>query len=832
MLDRYRRGALRRALVVLAPFLAAVTLVGCEETDTMRIPPIEPQTAYVGEFLSVPFSVRHPGRAPVSLSFSGPDLPFLDRWAFIVARPGGGELQWTPTADHVGLHTLTINAAAGDRRASRHVQIEVIVAREAAPVFSAPGPGQAVDLDATPCVELPVVASDRDSEQVALRVAFGMPAGATFDVTEVGPTSRGTFRWCPRADQTAAAAQWTVTFGASDGEHPEVQRDTTFVLLTPTKAACGGAVPEVVWGAPEDGSSLVSRVGYPVSMRVADDNPLRDRPVLFYTDGRIEQRDQLELPTLSLVPFAPTADGGWLARIPTFRLAEDEAKNLSLVAWVTDDDDPTGTRCDNLAPLRMRRFTAIGAVEAGILDDCDVCQVSGDCLSGVCARTPYGGRCIPGCELGDRCDDGTECALWNSMEGVIRSGCGSAESRCLGVPDCEPDAAEPNDVPAQAATLAPATDRNATACGRDDDWYRLAVDTESEVEVQATGAVELQLVDAHGTIVAVAARSDETAVATVCVAGGADLLARVFAPSLDPASYSVRARVTPAACACVDDPAEAGESPTLSPGGSFSGQICGRDTDELRVESDDASRTTLTLTFDAAAADLDMDVLDAAGHLVASARGVGDTESVSVDLRSSAGPFRVRVFSYDGRDGSYTLARSDVPLASCATAADCDATELCDVARCRRVACVRNADCEVGQICPLPSITLPARTCVAECADDGDCGAGRVCKQFFEGAACFPTGEGETAAECEAVADCGGDRVCVDWPGGHCAAAGCDRGVPCGEGAACAMVDGRASCVQTCWGADDACTRQDDYECRELFAPDSEILYGCVPVQR
>ena len=69
--------------------------------------------------------------------------------------------------------------------------------------------------------------------------------------------------------------------------------------------------------------------------------------------------------------------------------------------------------------------------------------------------------------------------------------------------------------------------------------------------------------------------------------------------------------------------------------------------------------------------------------------------------------------------------------------------------------------------------------------------------------------------------------MCVDWPSGHCAIAGCDRTRTCEGDGSCAVVNGRTLCVETCWVSDDGCTRKDGFSCRELFAPDNELVYGC-----
>lgn len=70
---------------------------------------------------------------------------------------------------------------------------------------------------------------------------------------------------------------------------------------------------------------------------------------------------------------------------------------------------------------------------------------------------------------------------------------------------------------------------------------------------------------------------------------------------------------------------------------------------------------------------------------------------------------------------------------------------------------------------------------------------------------------------------------CVRWPDEHGAIAGCDHTETYNDGASCAVVDGRALCVEQCWLADGGCSREDGFSCRELFAPDNALVYGCSP---
>ncbi|MFT6396485.1 MAG: hypothetical protein ACJAYU_001228 [Bradymonadia bacterium] len=816
-------------LILLAGFLL---LPACAEDDAIAIGAIPAQTTFVGEFLRVPFTVENPGTPLYDLTWSGPILPFLDRWTTVVNRPGGGEFLFEPTVDHIGVHRFTVNVAADERRASEQFTVEVAAAREAAPVFVEPGAGQAFDVSENPCIAVPIEARDRDTEEPEMTVVFGLPDGAEFEDEGRG---LATFRWCPTPGQIAAASLYLVTFSADDGEHDPVLQDFRILLIGPDKEQCGGTPPLVEFLSPDENEAIISRVGYDVVIRVSDDNPLRDRPILFYTDGRLEQRDQIDLQGLRFATFRPAPERGedvWTAFIPTFRLADDEAKTIALVPFVRDDDDPTGTRCDNTAELGIRRFTAVGAVEAGILSLCERCIVSGDCISGACLRTAFGGRCVPSCSNDDsNCGAGV-CEQWNSMEGVVRFGCGSAEFVCNGLGLCAADSFEPNDTPDLATPLA-ATARSAVLCERDDDWF--SVPRSGPVRITTTSddpniPIESELFGGDGQVISTGTVTGPgVREISACATEGS--VVRVFAPTIERTGFSIAYEPADGDCNCTDDSGEPDtqQAPrTLL--GTTQGTICGSNADFFAVAGEPGFRTAISLSFEGDA-DVDMDLITSDGELVAASRGVGPDEWLEVDLTEDD-PYVLRVFAFDQRDADYELAVTRSELSVCATSTDCELDESCAGGLCTRLLCQRNADCPIGSICPLVDTIDTQRTCLETCESEQNCRAGEICKSFFEGAACFSAGEGLTGSQCEGATDCAGRRMCVDWPDGHCAIGGCDRVGACDGDGSCAVVDGRPICVETCWVSDDECSRTEGFSCRELFAPNNELVYGCSPDTR
>ncbi len=134
----------------------------------------------------------------------------------------------------------------------------------------------------------------------------------------------------------------------------------------------------------------------------------------------------------------------------------------------------------------------------------------------------------------------------------------------------------------------------------------------------------------------------------------------------------------------------------------------------------------------------------------------------------------------------------------CTEDADCDgAASVCDAAAGVCVFCLERADCEPGNLCR-------DQQCAPGCLADADCGEGQVCE---------PTAQQCQSGECTVDADCpGGTRCsgarCVEIERCTVGESRCEEGVrstcfsgigfdvdPCGEGLACAEVDGAVACV-------------------------------------
>jgi hypothetical protein len=109
--------------------------------------------------------------------------------------------------------------------------------------------------------------------------------------------------------------------------------------------------------------------------------------------------------------------------------------------------------------------------------------------------------------------------------------------------------------------------------------------------------------------------------------------------------------------ACMDDDRQTNERPdSATPlafdAGPVAGVICGYTEDWYSLEPAAGTRLTVTLTFDAAAGDLDLSLESAAGELLGESATEASPETVTID---AAGPVLVRVDGFLDAEAAYTL---------------------------------------------------------------------------------------------------------------------------------------------------------------------------------
>lgn len=779
----------RSLLVALG---ALVTLIGCKPGGGgASIDPLAPVTVRVNETLRVPLGASGGGGAFFT---TGPFDLAGARIMVSGTASAGGELRWTPLASHVGSHSIPIQLVdGGDVLDETLLSVTVEPAADSAPVFLRPGAGGTFDLTEDPLVAFDIEVRDDDSATVLIRENGDLPEGAFIvDVDD----KRARFEWEPSADQIAASERWTIPIAADDGDHDPTELDYIAVLRGEVKPGCPGEPPAVAIVAPTMGGRVTSMGGYAVTASVSDDMGLRDPPLLLFTTTAPDDPSDPDVTIFDQLVMAPSGSD-WTARIPSLDLADGEEATLYVLVTATDNDDPAGASCDHRTDSALLSFVATGGGGGGALPTCESCSATADCADGLCASAGSGGRCVPGCSGDGVCSMG-ECGPTVTVEGSVLAGCGPIEDVCGGGA-CVDDSREDDDTIAAATTYSsPIT--NGQICANDPDLFAIAVGAGQRVTVtldgfvHADGDLDLQLLDADGTILDSSASTANTEVAEHCFAAAATAYAKVIGYLGDENSYELGATTAndPAMC-CMDDPNEdndtaaTGRSLSVVGGsGAFEGTICPSDDDWYTFNVSGANRAEILLLIDDSTQDLDLELRGPSGTVIASSRGVTDTEEIDA-LLTASGTYAIGVLGFlqDSSDyiGNLTLTAES----GCTNDDACPIDEVCDGGSCVDRACTFGGTCPDGP-CPNPGPGI-ASECGASCSVNADCRSGEACKWLPEGRYCGRTGSGANGDACTDFTDCGGQRGCVDWPSGTCARAGCTSNSNCESGTFCVSVD-------------------------------------------
>lgn len=643
------------AIVVVALALSGAT-AACSSDEGGQDPVVQTvasQDVRVNETLRVSITADNPDGRALDWSWTGPDLPAMASVVRIAGDPGGAELEWTPLASHVGTHELVVTASWDGGTASTSVFVTVAPGADAAPVFLSPGAGGTFDLSRDPCVGVDIEVRDDDSAEVEIRAGSPLPDGSELFAT--GPRS-GRFEWCPTPDQLDAATRWTIVLVADDGEHAPTTLSYVIVLRAPAREGCPGTAPVVDILAPEKGDRVASSTGYAVTIRVTDDQGLRDRPLLYFTTTEPADEDAPDLTTFEQTTCtAGDAADTFTCRIPSLGLGADEDQIVWVVASATDNDDAEGATCDKTTDSETLRFVATGSASTTLIESCEPCDSSDLCASGLCAFTRDGARCVPSCtgECAAGCVDAT------SAEGGIASACGVPDEVCgLAGATCDDDDREPNDDADGASTV----DEDVlfgTICPGDEDWFAVPVTPGDEVTVVVdgfdpeAGDLDLRVVDGAGGIIAVSEGVTGTETVTFCAATSGTRFAVVYGFLDDTNDYLFQVTSDAVDC-CVDDAFEeddrAADARPVDGSGFFEGTICPDDDDWIAIPVDGNATLDVLLISDDAVADLDLELYRPDGTLAAAAETVGD-EELTFDV--TPGTWTLRVYGFFGDSSAY-----------------------------------------------------------------------------------------------------------------------------------------------------------------------------------
>lgn len=813
-------------------FALLIAAAGCGGSDAnATLLPIPAQTTRVNSTLRVPIVVQ--GTGNLSFAYEGPaDLPALDSTVSISGNTAGGELRWTPLASHVGTWEFQIILRHDGAEIHRTpVVIDVEPAADAAPVFLRPAAGGTYDLAADPCVTFAIEVRDDDSDSVELRAEGELPAGA--ELTQRGP-KQGEFEWCPTADQVAAAERWFIDLVADDGRF-ETPKRFVVVLRTENKPGCPGEPPMVTIASPGESARVTAEGGYEVVAMVSDDQGLRDAPLLFYTTSEPDDASAPDITAFEQVVMRPSS-GNWAGRIPDLGLLMGQEQQLYVLVSATDNDDASGTGCDHRTDSALRTFVAVGG-DGGSFGGCEPCTENADCGSGICGVAAGGNQCLPACS-DSPCAVGT-CGSTVTADGAVLAACGPVSAVCGGGM-CEDDSAEDDDTIETAQNYMSSIDGQ--VCSGDSDYIRIGTSAGDRVIVNlggynsALGDLDLQLLDASGTILDSSASGSDGEQVMGCAMGSA-LYARVFGYDSAENEYLLTVAQEAGGCnSCTDDSGEQDDTRetaralTLSGGSAdFEGTICPNDDDWMRFEVTEPSRLEATLVIDDSEADLDLWVYGPAGEVVASARTFSDEESIS-ELLTNPGSYTLRVDGIAGDTSDYIGELTLMPASTCASSQECPIDQVCSSGGCIARGCTEASPmCPADHACPNFG-TTSAWECGASCAVNRDCRPGEACKWTGSGRYCLRRGSGANGDACSSAADCGGQRGCIAWAGGTCGRQGCMGNSDCESGTQCIPTGlGYNACALSCADTAFRCRIDDGYTCEDVIDAEGTSRPVCVP---
>ncbi|MCA9563929.1 MAG: pre-peptidase C-terminal domain-containing protein, partial [Myxococcales bacterium] len=748
--------------------------------------------------------------------------------------PSGGLFTWNTLVSHIGEHEFTFSIRSDLGVSTQSVVVEVAPPEDAAPVFIRPSRGQTFDLARSPCIETDVEVRDEDSSRVDISLRDG-PQNAS--ITETGPKS-AVFQWCPTQDQIDTSQRWTVTFEAGDGDHDVTVWEYVVVLRVPGRENCPGAPPVVTIESPQPSQIVRSSTGYRVRLNVSDDMGLRDAPLVYYAKSAPEDFERPDVTLFEQIE-AVQEHGAWVARIPSLGLADGQRFSLYVLGAAIDNDDPSGTACDHRTETPVLTFVAEGGdpFEA-TLENCEVCDRSSDCNSGLCVVTGGEGRCAESCS--GSCSGGSQCQSYPSDGGVLVSACGPISTLCgLDNDSCQNDGNEPNDTQTTAGDIN--THAEGRICPSDADYYRASIGSGVTLNVdlswQDTGAdLDLFLINEGGQFLASSARANSnTESVTYTAIEGMTTYVKVVGFQADVANYELNLRRTQGPV-CQDDEFEQNDTiAQATPIGIDElvyAQVCFADNDYFSFQLQSPATVDILLLFEHQEADLDLLLTTANGAQLATSETTDDNEEIVTSL--AAGQYIVRVRAYDERSAEYLLEIGAEAGDSCVLTSECPSGTYCEASLCQDAACTNSAQCAAMHICPVQDARGGETLCSdSSCELNRDCRSGETCKKGLSGRFCGRTGNGRNGDSCESFEDCGGQRTCMPWQNGYCARVECLDSSDCESGTYCVEVDNVNVCVLDCEDDDSLCREAEGYVCEFVYPVDAldseDFRLTCIP---
>jgi len=224
-------------------------------------------------------------------------------------------------------------------------------------------------------------------------------------------------------------------------------------------------------------------------------------------------------------------------------------------------------------------------------------------------------------------------------------------------PDPTGDCEDGNDSASTATAIEPgAAATNARICASDVDFYSFTVDEAGTVDVtitfaHANGDIDAELLDASGSRIRSATSANDNETLHAQLDAGTYRI-RVYGYNGAENTYGIAVSI--ASSGGGDDTGDGndtrGTATPIGAGESIDAAIDGGDdVDFYRI---DAGSVRATLSFSHSAGDLDLELLDASGTMIARSQGTSDQELVE---GTGSSPLYLRVYGYSSATGSYAL---------------------------------------------------------------------------------------------------------------------------------------------------------------------------------
>lgn len=676
--------------------LAALVLAGCGPDFSPTFASIGDISGYVGSEITV---MLHATAAQsghqVSFDYAAPQIRDLKSRAqhpsLTAYSDGSAVFRWTPLARDVG--TWSFDFSASDGRAAGHAKTHITVEPAAGalgPVFREPtGTGTTLDLSVATCFRVSLVVDDPAATHVTLSLADPAPEGAA-----VMPTGdfTGKLEFCPTPAQVSAQDRFNVTFVADDGMAPPSSKRYMLVVLTQPKPDCPGAAPTIAHTPPGDQTTLAN---LNITATVSDDIGIKGTPLLYYA-GTPPQNPP-DLGQMTMIEMTRSSGdaraGSYTGSIPNPVASSGGTATLYYVIVAKDDDDPNGT-CDHTTeagPFSFRVTAGGGMVQPY----CGSCSADAQCGPGnLCVRLGAASDsfCMADCASGQACPQAASCsaAPITSVGGQTRRQCTPDSGSCQVAPTmCVDDALEDNDhrlsIPNPTSHDIPAGDyANLMICpagqtDNDEDWYRMDIQTQTEVVCRigfdtTRGDLDLALVNGSGGVVRQSYGVGNSELIRQCITNPGIYYFHVFSffpPTQN--GYSMHVERNPGMC-CVDDALEPNDDADHAtrtapvPGTPYaqSGlQVCSGNDDFFAVPLLVGDRVVVDLTFMQATSQQDLDIhfydRDGVTDLtpcppcdVSNGQGTSSNEHFERTV-STAGTYYVVVHGYAGSANSYSI---------------------------------------------------------------------------------------------------------------------------------------------------------------------------------